>query len=78
MFVGFEITSVYNMQSVYITTKVVSSNPAHVEVYSIQHYVIIFFLCPIRNMTVQHDIICKRSLLKTSLIIRLGGYGHGI
>jgi hypothetical protein len=42
MFVGFEITSVYNIQSVYITTKVVSSNPAHVEVYSIQHYVIIF------------------------------------
>ena len=28
------------MQSVSITTKVVSSNPAHGEVYSIQHYVI--------------------------------------
>jgi hypothetical protein len=30
------------MQSVYITTNVVSSNPAHGEVYSIQHYVIKF------------------------------------
>ena len=30
------------MQSVPITTKVVSSNPAHGEVYSIQHYVIRF------------------------------------
>ena len=28
------------MQSVPITTKVVSSNPVHGEVYSIQHYVI--------------------------------------
>ena len=28
------------MQSVLITTKVVNSNPAHGEVYSIQHYVI--------------------------------------
>ena len=27
------------MQSVHITTKVVSSNPAHGDVYSIQHYV---------------------------------------
>ena len=30
------------MQSVPITNKVVSSNPIHVEVYSIQHYVIKF------------------------------------
>jgi hypothetical protein len=30
------------MQSVHITTKVVSLNPAHGEVYSIQHYVIKF------------------------------------
>jgi hypothetical protein len=30
------------MQSVPITTEVVTSNPAHVEVYSIQHYVIKF------------------------------------
>ena len=28
------------MQSVFITTKVVRSNPVHGEVYSIQHYVI--------------------------------------
>jgi hypothetical protein len=30
------------LQSVPITTKVVSSNPTHGEVYSIQHYVIKF------------------------------------
>ena len=30
------------MQSVSMTTKVVSSNPVHGEVYSIQHYVIKF------------------------------------
>ena len=30
------------MQSVPISTKVLSSNPAHGEVYSIQHYVIKF------------------------------------
>ena len=30
------------MQSVPITTKVMTSNPAHGEVYSIQHYVIRF------------------------------------
>jgi hypothetical protein len=31
------------VQSVPITTKIVSSNPVHSEVYSIQHYVIKFF-----------------------------------
>jgi len=30
------------VQSVPITTKVVSSNPVHAEMYSIQHYVIKF------------------------------------
>ena len=30
------------VQSVHITTKVVSSNPVHGEVYSIQHYVMKF------------------------------------
>ena len=30
------------VQSMYITTKVASSNPVHGEVYSIQHYVIKF------------------------------------
>ena len=30
------------VQSVHITTKVVSSNPVHGEVYSMQHYVIKF------------------------------------
>ena len=33
-----------DLQSVPITTNVVSSNPAHGEVYSIQHYVIKFFV----------------------------------
>ena len=57
------------VQSVPITTKVVSSNPVHGEVYSIQHYVIQFvsdlqqvggFLrgTPVSsiNKTVRHDI----------------------
>jgi len=39
MVVGFTILS---MQSVPITTKVVSLNPVHGKVYSIQHYVIKF------------------------------------
>jgi len=39
MVVGFTTIPV---QSVLITTKVASSNPAHGEVYSIQHYVIQF------------------------------------
>jgi hypothetical protein len=30
------------IQSVHITTEVVSSNPAHSEMYSIQHYVVQF------------------------------------
>jgi hypothetical protein len=34
------------MQSVPITTKVVSSNPVHGEVYSIQHYVLKFLNGP--------------------------------
>jgi hypothetical protein len=38
--VGFTITY---MHSVPINTKVVSSNPLHGEVYSIQHYVVKFF-----------------------------------
>ena len=37
------VSSTPPMQSVPITTEVVSLNPAHGEVYSIQHYVIKFF-----------------------------------
>jgi hypothetical protein len=29
------------VQSVYITTKAVSSNPVHCELYSMQHYMIV-------------------------------------
>ena len=39
MVVGFTITY---MQSVFITTKVVSSDPTHGKVYLIQHYVMKF------------------------------------
>jgi hypothetical protein len=38
------------MQSVTITTKLVSSNPAYGEVYSIQHYVI-KFVCNLRQVS---------------------------
>jgi len=41
MLVGFT-TTCQVVQSVHITTKVVSWNPIHGEVYSIQHYVIKF------------------------------------
>ena len=42
MIVGFTTTFVVHVQSVPITTKVVSSNSVHGEVYMIQHYVIKF------------------------------------
>ena len=51
------------VQSVPITTKVVSSNPVHGEMYSIQHYVI-KFVSDLRqisstNKTDHHDITEK-------------------
>ena len=42
MVVGFTTTNA-PMQSMYITTKVVSPNTATGELYSIQHYVVHFF-----------------------------------
>jgi len=39
------------VQSVPITTKVVSWNPAHGEVYSIQHY-LIKFVCDLQQVSV--------------------------
>jgi hypothetical protein len=62
------------MQSVSITTNVVSSNPADGEVYSIQHYAIKFATCwwfslgtPVSstNKTYLHDI--AEILLKVAL-----------
>ena len=50
-----------HMQSVSITTKVVSSNPAHGEMYSILHYVIRF----VTNKTDHNDI--TEILLKVAL-----------
>ena len=38
-----ELTTILPMLSVPITNTIVSANPAHGEVYSIQHYVITFF-----------------------------------
>jgi hypothetical protein len=61
MLAGFTTT----IQSVPITIKVISSNPVHGEVYSIQHYVIKFvndlqqvggFLRVLHNKTDHHDI----------------------
>ena len=60
-----------HVQSVPITTKVVSSNPVHGEVYSIQHYLIKFVrfspgtLVSCTNKTDRHDI--TEILLKVSL-----------
>ena len=65
----------FSVQLVPITTKVVSSNPVHGEVYSIQHYVIKFFSdlrsfspgTPVssNNKTVFHNI--TEILLKVTL-----------
>ena len=38
--IAWQLDLQLSVQSVSITTKVVSSNPVHDEVYSIQHYVI--------------------------------------
>ena len=43
-----------SIQSVSITSDVVSSNPAHGEVYSIQHYVIKF----VSDLRQVHDFLC--------------------
>jgi hypothetical protein len=62
------------VQSVPITTKVVSLNPVHGELYSIQHYVIKFATCwwfspgtpvSITNKADRHDI--TEILLKVAL-----------
>ena len=59
------------MQSVPITTKVVSSNPVYVEMYSIEHYVISLSVTSDRsvifstNKTDSHDI--TDILLKVAL-----------
>jgi hypothetical protein len=50
MVVGLAITNV-PMQSMPITTKVVSLNPAHGEMYSIQHYVIKLWFRNDRTLT---------------------------
>jgi hypothetical protein len=42
------------VQSVFITTKVVNSNTAHVEVYSIQYYVITTIILPVRSDDFRH------------------------
>ena len=61
MVVGFT-----TIQSVPITTNIVSLNPARGEVYSIQHYVIKFV-----NKTNRHDI--SEILLKVALNTMLDG-----
>jgi hypothetical protein len=70
------------MQSMPITTKVVSSNPAHGEVYSIQQYNVCDKVCqwlvagrwfspgtPVSstNKTDDHDILVTEILLKVAL-----------
>jgi hypothetical protein len=49
-------------KSVHIITKIVSSNPAHGEVYSIQHYVIFraFWFRPLINIQLMYGDICHK------------------
>ena len=51
------------MQSVPITTSVVSSNPAHGEVYSIQHYVI-KFVSDLQQVNCFLHVLCFPSPIK--------------
>jgi hypothetical protein len=46
------------MESVHISTKAMSSNPTHGEVYSIQHYVI-KFVSDLRQVGGSHKIIIQ-------------------
>jgi hypothetical protein len=64
------------VQSVYITTKVVSSNPDHIEVYLIQHCVIKFVIKTFVHRTIRHIFkwcifyilaICKYGTLRLGL-----------
>ena len=59
------------VQSVPISTKVVSSNPTDGEVYSIQHYVIKFVSTPKTNKTDRYDVseILLKVVLNTMIII---------
>ena len=54
-----------------IISKVVSSNPAHGEVYLIQHYVIKFVSTPKTNKTDRYDVsgILLKVVLNTMIII---------
>ena len=56
------------VQSVYITTNVVSSNPANGEVYSIQHYVI-KFVSDLRQLVVFSSYSYFLSSIKMSATI---------
>ena len=60
-----------HVQSVPISTKVVSSNSADGEVYSIQHYVIKFVSTPKTNKTDRYDVseILLKVVLNTMIII---------
>jgi hypothetical protein len=55
------------MQSVPITTNVVSSNPDHSEVYSIQHY-LIKFVSELRKAAVFSEFSSVSSINKTDLM----------
>ena len=54
------------MQSVYITTKAASSNPAYCDVYSIQHYVI-QFVSDLRPPPIKLSHNLTETLLKLTL-----------
>ena len=55
-------------QSVPITTKIVSSNPVHGEVYSIQHYVA-KFVSDLQHVGCFHRVLRFPSLIKLTITI---------
>jgi hypothetical protein len=70
------------LQSLPLTTNVVSSNPAHGEVYLIQHYVIKFAsdlrLIEYLQINLQNDNInislTKIAIIRTNYIFKIFGY----
>jgi hypothetical protein len=58
------------MQLVLITTKIMSSNPVHGEVYSIQQYVI-KFVSDLQQISVFHRVLQFPPLIKLTATIQL-------
>jgi hypothetical protein len=66
---------VFDVQSVHIITKVVSSNPVHGDAYSIQHYVI-KFVSDLRQVSGFHRVLRFPPPIKLTLIRKPPCYSY--